>query len=71
MDEAEYREQLNRLEEQLTAIYRERRKLTEAYAEEHPPVLPPPRFQSDVQQRVSRCPRCSQRLDSEDSSAKK
>lgn len=58
MDEAEYRKQLNALEEQLTVVYRERRKLTEAWADEHPAVLPPPRFQTDVQQRVSRCPRC-------------
>ena len=58
MDEAEYRERLNALEEQLTALYRERRKLTELFADDHPAVLPKPRFQSDVQQRVARCPRC-------------
>jgi hypothetical protein len=59
MTEAEYREQLNQLEEQLTSVYRERRKLTEAFADEHPPVLPPARFRSDAQARVARCPRCS------------
>jgi hypothetical protein len=58
MDETEYRAQLNVLEERLADVYRERRKLTEAFAEEHPAVLPAPRWQSDVQQRVARCPRC-------------
>ncbi len=58
MTEAEYRSQLNALEEQLTAVYRERRKLQERFADEHPPVLPPPRFRTDHQARVARCPRC-------------
>lgn len=71
MDEADYRQQLNALEEQLTELYRQRRKLTERFAEDHPPVLPKPRFQSDVQQRVARCPRCGGRLDSDVSGAKK
>ena len=68
MDEAEYREQLNALEEQLTRVYRERRRLQEAFADEHPAVLPPARFQTDRQQRISRCPRCGL---SEDPGAKK
>ncbi len=71
MDEAEYREQLNRLEEQLTAVYRERRRLQELFADEHPPVLPPPRYRTDAQAKIARCPRCSARLDSEEGSAKK
>ncbi len=58
MDEAEYREQLNVLEERLSAVYKERRQLLELFADEHPPVLPPPRYQSDRQQRIARCPRC-------------
>jgi hypothetical protein len=58
MDEHEYREKLNALEEQLTAVYRERRALTESWAEEHPAVLPPPRARSETQARVARCPRC-------------
>ena len=58
MTEAEYREKLNALEERLTAVYRERRRLQEAFADEHPPVLPPPRFRTDHQARVARCPRC-------------
>ena len=70
MTEAEYREQLNVLEEALTDVYRARRALTEAYADEHPPVLPPPRYRTDHQARVARCPRCSMLL-SEESGAKK
>ena len=71
MTEAEYREQLNRLEEQLTVLYRERRKLTELFAEDHPAVLPPARYRTDRQAAVARCPRCSMRLDSDVSGAKK
>ncbi len=63
MDETEYREQLNALEERLSAVYRERRKLLELFADEHPPVLPAPRFQSDRQQRIARCPRCGGSLE--------
>ncbi len=63
MTEAEYREKLNVLEERLSVVYRERRKLMEEYAEDHPAVLPPRRYQTDVQQRIARCPRCSARLD--------
>jgi hypothetical protein len=70
VDEAEYRDKLNALEEQLTAVYRERRKLTEAYAETHPAVLPPARFRTDAQARVARCPRCSMLLGSDISGAK-
>lgn len=63
MTEAEYREQLNALEEQLTVVYRERRALTKAFAEEHPPVLPPARYRTDRQAAVARCPRCGGRLE--------
>ena len=66
MDEAEYREQLNRLEEQLTAVYRERRRLQERFADEHPPVLPPARYRTDAQARIARCPRCGGSLKDED-----
>ena len=71
MDEAEYRAELNRLEEQLGVVYRERRALTEAFAAEHPPVLPPARYRTEAQARVARCPRCGGRLDSDMSGAKK
>ncbi len=59
MTEAEYREKLNAIEEQLSAVYANRRRLTEAYADEHPAVLPSPTRRSEVQQRIARCPRCS------------
>ena len=65
MTEAEYREALNSIEEQLTVLYRQRRKLTQEFADDHPAVLPPTRFQSDVQRRVSRCPRCGGSLNRE------
>ena len=71
MDEADYREQLNRLEEQLADLYRQRRALTAEFAEDHPAVLPARvRDRSDVQARVARCPRCSARLDSDIPGAK-
>lgn len=70
MTEAEYRKQLNALEEELADVYRRRRKLTAEYADEHPPVLPPARYRTDAQARVARCPRCSALL-SEESGAKK
>ena len=63
MDEAEYRRQLDELEEQLSDLYRRRRQLTAAYADDHPAVLPARvRDRSEVQQRVARCPRCGGRL---------
>ncbi len=70
MTEAEYREKLNAIEEQLSAVYANRRRLTEAFAEEHPPVLPPPRFRTERQAAVARCPRCGGRLDSDVGGAK-
>jgi len=63
MNEAEYRQRLNTIEEQLSILYRQRRQLTEEFADEHPPVLPPPRARTEHQQRIARCPRCSARLD--------
>ncbi len=70
MDEAEYREQLNRLEEQLTAVYRERRRLQELFAADHPPVLPPARYRTATQDKISRCPRCGGSLGSDVDGAK-
>lgn len=70
MDAAEYREQLNALEEQLSAVYRERRALMAEFAVDHPPVLPPARYRTDAQARVARCPRCGGSL-SEKEGAKK
>ena len=70
MDEAEYRERLNVLEAKLSDVYRERRQLLEEFADEHPPVLPPPRYRTDRQAAIARCPRCGGRLDSEMDGAK-
>lgn len=68
MDEAEYRCELNALEEQLTDLYRRRRALAAEFADDHPAVLPSKaRHRSDVQQRVARCPRCGSRLSDDDS----
>ena len=56
--------ELNRLDEQLVAIYRERAPILEALAELRGPYeLPKPRFQTDKQRAVSRCPRCGGRVD--------
>jgi hypothetical protein len=71
MTEAEYREKLNAIEEQLSAVYANRRRLTEAYADEHPAVLPPPTKRTEKQRAISRCPRCSMLLDSDIPGAKK
>ena len=71
MTEAEYREQLNALEEELSDVYKRRRQLLEAFADEHPPVLPARiRNRSETQARIARCPRCSMRLDSDESGSK-
>lgn len=59
----EYRQLLNENEERLGALYRERRIIMEAFSEDFPAVLPPPRQRTEHQQRVARCPRCSQKLD--------
>lgn len=66
MDDAAYREQLNALEAELSDVYRRRRELLERFADDYPPVLPPPRLRTDAQQRVARCPRCSARLSEKD-----
>lgn len=71
MTEAEYRERLNAIEDQLTEMYRIRRGLQERFAEEHPAVLPPATKRTEKQRAISRCPRCSGPLLSEDSGAKK
>jgi len=60
----EYRRLLADVDGRLGELYRERRTIMEAFAEEYPAVLPPPRARTEHQQRVARCPRCSQRLDS-------
>lgn len=49
---------LSAVEEKLAPLYRVRRALREEYAERFEPVLPAPRYRSQVQDRVARCPRC-------------
>ncbi len=71
MDESEYRERLNVLEDKLAVVYRERRALMREYAGDHPAVLPPPRARSEAQARIARCPRCGESLRSEVKGAKK
>lgn len=71
MDESEYRAKLNALEEQLADVYRARRALTQEFAGEHPPVLPPARFRTERQARVARCPRCGGSVAPEKDGAKK
>ncbi len=61
--EADLQQRLNQLEEQLSALYKERREVLEALAEERGEYeLPPPRFRTPTQQAVAFCPRCGDRL---------
>ncbi len=62
MDETEYRAQLNVLEEELSDVYRRRRALLEEFADDHQPVLPPPRFRTAKQAAIGFCPRCGGKL---------
>lgn len=66
MDEAEYRQKLERIEESLSDLYRERRQVMAEFSGTFPLVLPKPRNRTDVQQRVARCPRCGGRLSDSD-----
>lgn len=61
----EWQAALAAIEERLAPLYRVRRALREEYAERFEPVLPAPRYRSQVQERVARCPRCGERLGSE------
>jgi hypothetical protein len=60
--EQEYRDLLTDVEERLSELYRERRAIMEAFSDDHPLVLPPPRRRTEHQQRIARCPRCSTKL---------
>lgn len=63
-DIAQLEADLTRIEEALSALYRERAPILEALAEARgPAVLPKPRYRTDVQKAVSRCPRCGDRLE--------
>jgi hypothetical protein len=61
----QYRTLLASLDEELADVYRRRRSVMEAFAAEHPVVLPPARRRSEAQQKVARCPRCGGRLSDE------
>lgn len=58
----EYRGLLADVEERLSDLYRERRIIMEAFSEDYPAILPPPRRRTEHQQRVARCPRCSTKI---------
>lgn len=66
MNEAEYREELNLLEEELSDVYRRRRALLERFADDHNLILPPPRYRTERQARIARCPRCGGALSETD-----
>ena len=62
----EFLEAINWVEGRLAPLYKVRRHLREEMAERYPPPeLPEPRYRSDKQTAVSRCPRCGGRLESE------
>ena len=52
------------IEEQMIPYYRVRRNMQDAFARIHPPAeLPAPRYRTDKQNAVARCPRCGGKLD--------
>lgn len=64
MTEQELQAELTRIEEALSALYRERRPILEALAELRGPAeLPRPRYRTPTQQAVASCPRCGGRLE--------
>jgi hypothetical protein len=65
--EDEWRAALAAVEERLVPIYRLRRQLlTERAVRFEAPELPPRRSRTDTQERIARCPRCGERLESEE-----
>lgn len=64
----EWQAALSAVEEKLAPLYRVRRALREEYAERFEPVLPAPRYRSQVQEKVARCPRCGGVIDGPDGS---
>jgi hypothetical protein len=65
--EEDWRAALAAVEEQLAPIYRVRRVLREGYVETFPPpLMPPPRYRTEKQEKVARCPRCGGVLKSEE-----
>jgi hypothetical protein len=64
VDEAELQAELDRISEELGKLYRERDPILAALAEARGPAeLPKPRFRTDKQNLVARCPRCGTRLE--------
>ncbi len=64
--EAEFRAHLDEIDGHLSEMYAARRRVMEQFAAAFPPVLPPPRYRTDTQARVARCPSCGGRLDEEE-----
>lgn len=57
-------EELSRIEEALGKLYRERDPILQALAEARGPAeLPRPRYRTDKQNLISRCPRCGGKLE--------
>lgn len=55
---------LSELEEHMSPLFTKRRALRERIAELRPPAeLPPPRYRTQTQERVARCPRCGERFE--------
>jgi hypothetical protein len=64
--EADLKAALEEAEAELHAAYRKVWPLREQYAATFPPAeLPAPRYRTDKQNLVARCPRCGGRLESE------
>jgi hypothetical protein len=65
-EEVELQAELTRLDEALSAIYRERRDVMAALADVRGEYeLPPARLQTETQRKVASCPRCGGKLESE------
>lgn len=59
------------VEERLSPLYRVRANLREELAARFPPPeLPAPRYRTQTQEKVARCPRCGGRLESEGAPSK-
>jgi hypothetical protein len=64
--EEDWRAALAVVEEQLAPLYHVRRLLREEYFYRFsPPALPPPRYRTEKQEKIARCPRCGAKIKSE------
>ena len=60
----EFLDALHALEERLAPIYRYRARIREAMSERFPPAeMPEPRYRTQAQEKVARCPRCGGRIE--------